>query len=180
MNHSHHFLQQQAHQIHKQASPQIVVGMAPTLLTCSSPSRMLRRNSKSSLERSSVWWPLPVRDFSDTGHGRVSSDSLEGSLFCALCFMSWKVSWNLLRLEICFGAEPSVLLLLERILQGLEKEKIICNSYQTQSFISTYYALTTLRSCNIYHSPKLDLSNMYKREGYYQIHKSWSYLHFSL
>lgn len=178
MNHSYQFLQQQAHEIHNQASPQIMVGMAPDELTCSSPSRMLRRNSKSSLERSSVWCPLPVCDPSDTGRGRAPSDSLEESFFCALCFMSWILSWNLLCLGICFEAEPSALLLLERILQGLEKEKTICNSYQTQNFISTYYALT-LRSCNIYHGPQVDLSNMYKREGYQQIHKSRSYLHFS-
>lgn len=102
-------------------------GKILTQLTCSSPSRMLRRNNKSSLERSSPWWLLPLCDL---GYGRIASDSLVGSLSLCLCFMSsgpWKLS-SLLCLGSCFRAEPSMSLLLERILYGLERRKTICNS----------------------------------------------------
>lgn len=114
-NHRYLFLWQHAHQIYKQFSPQIMPGIIPTQLTCSSPSRMLRRNNRSSLERSSGWWLLPLCGFSDLGHGRISSNSMVGSLSCCLCFMFWKF-WSLLCLGNCFWAKPSGSLLLERIL----------------------------------------------------------------
>lgn len=118
MNHRYLFLRQQEHQIHKQPSVWSMMGITTTQLTCSSPSRMLRRNNRSSLDRSSAWWPLPLCGFSALGHGTITSDSLGGSLSCCLCFMFWG-PWKLWPL-VCLGnflwVEPSVSLPLERIL----------------------------------------------------------------
>lgn len=104
-----------AYTANSQAAFSLNMEIILTQLTWSSPSRMLRRNNRSSLERSSPWWPIPPCDI---GQGTIASDSLMGSLSCCLCFVSpgpWKPQ-PLLCLGNCFWAEPSVSLLLERIL----------------------------------------------------------------
>lgn len=126
-----------------------------TQLTCSSPSRMLRRNNRSSLERSSPWWPLPLCEVGC----RIASDSLVGSLSRCLCFMSagpWKLC-SLLCLGSCFRAEPSVSLLLERILWGLERRQFVTLNRSGIFNKGTYYCFN--KSAVLYWQQRTALSD---------------------